>query len=447
MQPVSAAFPAFAALTAAAAGWVPQKRRWQLLLIFSLWWAAAEGGMLVTLPLTTALSAWFCALGVKRRRWLLGACLLLNFGILFVCKGLLLASSIPALPLGISFYTFQAMGYVLDVSREKTVPERNFFRVALFTMFYPQLVQGPISRWNELAPELFAGGERVWEDFRQGIQRMLWGYFKKLVIADRIAPAAAALARGDFGGIGTLALSAVYCIRIYGDFTGGMDIALGLARLLGIRLPENFDRPFGADSFAEFWRRWHITLGAWMRDYVFYPLCVCRSMRRLGRWSRGHLGSFGKKLPVLLASCLTWLATGFWHGLSFNFPLWGLLNFGVISLSPLLRGKGHSRLWIYVTFFAMNLVRICDLYPDVGEYAGRLLAIFMDFRWRLPVHELGLTHWDWAVVAAGFPLALYVDAAPRRMKLWQLAVLLIAVLLLGSYGIGYSARSFIYNGF
>lgn len=403
--------------------------------------------MLVLLPLTTAFSAWLCALGLERRRWLLGVCLALNFGLLFACKGLLLASSIAALPLGISFYTFQAMGYVLDVSRGRTAPERNFFRVALFTMFYPQLVQGPISRWNNLAPELFSGRES--EDRRQGIQRMLWGYFKKLVIADRIAPAAAALARGDFGGVGTLALALTYCVRIYGDFTGGMDIALGLALLLGIRLPENFSRPFGADSFAEFWRRWHITLGEWMKDYIFYPLCVCRPMRRLGKWSRGHLGSFGKKLPVLLASCLTWLATGIWHGLSFNFPLWGLLNFCVISVSPMLRGKkrGSRLFWTAVTFFLMNLVRICDLYPNVGDYAGRLLAIFTDFRWRLPLTDLGLTIWDWAVVAAGFPFALYVDAAPRRMKLWQLAALLVAVLLLGSYGIGYSARSFIYNGF
>ena len=166
--------------------------------------------------------------------------------------------------MGMSFYMFQSMGYVADVYRGTVKAEKNVFKLALFVSFFPQLVQGPISRFNQLTPTLYEPHAFNGKQVSFGLQRMLWGFFKKMVVADRIAAAIGALKGEEYTGVAFVILTVFYAVQIYGDFTGGIDIAVGLAETLGIVLPENFIRPYFSKNIAEYWRRWHISLGEWM---------------------------------------------------------------------------------------------------------------------------------------------------------------------------------------
>ncbi len=463
---------------------IPRRGQWVLLLGASYGFYLQSGiGNLVFILLTTvttygAASAMdqiqrICDRRTAKRRcrkwvWL---CLGFNFGLLAICKVRFTFRNI-LLPMGISFYMFQSMGYVLDVYRGSIKAERNPFRLALFAAYFPQLVQGPISKYQKLAPQLFASHQWDGKQVSFGLQRMLWGYFKKLVIADRIAAAVSTLRGPEHTGLSFLLLTCFYAIQIYGDFTGGIDIALGLSDALGISLPENFIRPFFSKNIAQYWRRWHITLGEWMKEYVFYPVSVSVPIRRLSKSARKKWPGFGKRLPVYAASAVTWLCTGIWHGLTPNFLLWGMMNCTVIVLSEELKPlyeKFHSRFhwkencWYGAfemarMFLLMNLIRIVDLFPDVGEYFRRIGTVFTSFS--VPLMELGLTGLDYAILIGGCALMLAVSLTQEkrgsiRELLWQrtglryalTAALLLAVLLMGSYGIGYDAGNFIYNQF
>ncbi len=404
----------------------------------------------------------------RKNRAVLIVCMVLNFGMLAVCKVRVLSGIL--LPMGISFYLFQSMGYLIDVCRGSIQAEISPARFSLFIAWFPQLIQGPISRFSQLQPQFFQPHSFDGANLRSGLWRMLWGYFKKLVVADRIAVAVAVLRGPEYTGLSFLVLTIFYAIQIYGDFTGGIDIVLGLSQCFGITMTENFRRPFFSKNIAEFWRRWHISLGEWMKDYVFYPISVSGPMRKL---SKAVKSRFGKRLPVYIATVVTWLVTGIWHGFSPNFLLWGMLNCGVIILSeelaPLYRRFHAGRrfkgtaLWncfeILRTFLLMNLIRIVDLFPDVGEYFRRLGGLFSSLR--VPFGELGLTGLDGWILFFAVCLMLLVSLLQARVgsvRQWLtekptplrfgLAMgLLLAVLLMGRYGIGYDAGSFIYNQF
>ncbi len=406
----------------------------------------------------------------KSRFWLF-ACLILNFGLLTVCKLRFTFDNI-LLPLGISYYLFRSTGYVLDIYRGAAEAERNPFKLALFVSLFPCLVQGPISKFNQLAPQLLAGHSYEAKQVSFGFQRMLWGYFKKMVIADRIAAAVAVLRGPAYTGTAFLLLTVCYAVQIYADFTGGMDIVNGLSQSFGIRLQENFQHPFFSKSIAQYWRRWHISLGEWMKEYIFFPICVSSSMRRLSQTARKKLGGFGKRLPVYVATVITWFATGIWHGLTPNFIVWGMMNCLVIisseELSPLY-AQFHKRfrwkethwygLWeILRTFTLMNLIRIADLFPDVTEYFQKLGGMFKPFR--ISIQELGLTNSDLWILTLGILLMLAVSLFQEkkgsiREWLWEKQllrytltfVLFLAILLFGCYGLEYDANNFIYNRF
>lgn len=406
----------------------------------------------------------------KNKKWI-WLCLSINFGLLAICKVQLNLRNI-LLPMGISFYMFQSIGYVLDVYRGNIKAERNPFKVALFAAFFPQLIQGPISKFDKLAPQLYGEHSYNGKRISFGLQRMLWGYFKKLVIADRIAPAVLTLKGPEHTGISFFVLACFYGIQIFGDFTGGIDIAMGLSEAFGISLPENFIRPFFSKNIAEYWRRWHITLGEWMKEYVFYPASFSSPMRKLSKSARKRWPRFGKRLPVYAASCVTWFCTGIWHGLTPNFLLWGMMNCVVIiiseELTPLYEkfhnGVGWKQKGWYGclerlrTVMLMNLLRIIDLFPNVGEYFSRLGGMFSSFR--VPFMDLGLTGLDYAILICGVAIMLAVSLAQMRFgsireRLWERRWLryvltfglFLAVLLMGSYGIGYDAGNFIYNQF
>ena len=463
---------------------IPRRGQWVLLLIASCGFYLYSGLVNFCFILLTTASAYGTARIVDRtqalfdrrkarqksKKWIwlyLG----LNLGILALCKARLTFRNI-LLPMGISFYMFQSIGYVLDVYRGSIRAERNFFKFTLFVAFFPQLIQGPISKFGKLAPQLFGEHPYNGKQVSFGLQRMLWGYFKKLVIADRIAAAVLALRGPEHTGLSFFVLTCFYAVEIYGDFTGGIDIAVGLSEAFGISLPENFVRPFFSRSIAEYWRRWHITLGEWMKEYVFYPVSVSTPMRKLSKPARKRWPQFGKRLPVYAASFTTWLCTGIWHGLTPNFLLWGMMNWAVIILSgeltPLYerfhnRFGWRKRRWygafeMLRTFVLMNLIRIVDLFPNVGEYFRRVGSLFSTVH--VPFSQLGLTGLDYGILLCGCVLMLMVSLVQEgygsiRELLWEktglrypLTVgLFLAVLLMGNYGIGYDAVNFIYHQF
>lgn len=426
----------------------------------------------------------------KDRRWFI-LTIVLNFGILFFCKACLVdplhsMANAPVisflsvgLPFGISFYMFQSMGYVIDVYRGKAEAEKNFFKVALFVSFFPQLVQGPISKWEQLKDSLFTPHPFDRRQVAFGLQRVLWGFFKKLVIADRIAVAIGTLKGMEYTGVSFFILTVFYAVQIYGDFTGGIDIAIGVGETLGIKMPENFIRPFFSKNIAEYWRRWHISLNEWMKSYIFYPITVSQPMLKLSVKARKKLGRVGMRIPVYIGSLLTWLGTGVWHGFNLHFIVWGLINCVVIVISEELapayekfhhacrwsNGRGYNIFQMIRMFVLMNLIRATDLFNDVGDYFRRLGSLTWNFNfhvlWDGTMMQLGLTVADYIILGAGVIIMFLVSFFSRddvsvREKLQHksrvlrytlLILLLLAVLLFGSYGIGYDASNFIYNQF
>lgn len=216
------------------------------------------------------------------------------------------------LPVGISFYTFQALSYTMDVYRDEIYAEKNFFRYALFVSFFPQLVAGPIERSKNLLKQLAEPKAFHFESVRDGVLLMLWGFFLKIVLADRIALFVDKVYGNysTFGGGYLIVATMLFAVQIYCDFYGYSVIAMGAAEILGIRLMENFDAPYLSTSVTEFWRRWHISLTSWFKDYLYIPL---------GGGRRGKMRKYLNKLIVFLIS-------GLWHGSSFSYIAWGGLN-------------------------------------------------------------------------------------------------------------------------
>lgn len=215
------------------------------------------------------------------------------------------------LPLGLSFHVFQSLSYVIEVYKRNYKPERNYITYALYVMFFPQLVAGPIERPTGLLPQLSMHYTFDYLKVRQGLERMLWGFFKKLVIADQIAQIIDPLFLNLPSNSTTLiAIAVLFTYQIYCDFSGYTDIALGVASMLGFTLRENFNRPFAAKTFSDFWHRWHMSLSTWFRDYVYFPLG----------------GSRVSKVKAIRNVSVVFLLSGFWHGANWTFIVWGMLN-------------------------------------------------------------------------------------------------------------------------
>lgn len=436
----------------------------------------------------------------KRKRWLV-CCIVLNVGILAVTKYLdfvleniraVLAASgsagnIPSLPfsflvpLGISFYTFQSLGYLIDVYWGKVKAEKNLLKVSLFISFFPQLIQGPISRFGDLSGTLYEEHPLKAENICYGMQRILWGFFKKLVIADRIFPAVA-LITGDvnaYGGAYAFVGMVFYTLQLYADFSGGIDITIGLAQMLGIVVQENFHRPYFSKSLKEYWRRWHISMANWFKDYIFYPVSSGKAILHVSKFCRKHFGdAVGKRLPVYIASAVVWFTTGVWHGADWNFIVWGMANFAVLMISqeleplysrfhkrfPVGNGFCYKLFRVGRTFLLVCCLNMFDCYRTLGETFRAFGSMFVASNWQIlwngELLRLGLSVQDYVVLACATALLLTVSLVQRsgsvrgriaakpypvRAALWF--GLFVAVLILGAYGVGYDANQFIYNRF
>lgn len=294
----------------------------------------------------------------KRKKRALVLLLVLNFGILLFLKyfnfiafnlnvmleSLSITGNVPSfrlfLPLGISFYTFQTMSYVIDVYWGKIEAEKNIAKLGLFVSFFPQITQGPIGRYKELASQLYEERTFSYHNLRYGTQLMLWGFFKKMVIADRIATVVNFVFEdyAHISGFGTTIGIILYAIQDYTDFSGYIDIARGCAKTMGIDMAENFRRPYFSRNVAEFWRRWHMSLGAWMKDYVFYPFSLTKMMRKFDKFSKKKFGRvIGKTMPIAVGNLLVFFLVGVWHGANWNYIVWGLFYGLIIAISGIIK--------------------------------------------------------------------------------------------------------------
>ncbi len=414
----------------------------------------------------------------RKQKLLLGVTIAVNIGLLAILK---YGSFDIIIPLGISFYTFQSVGYMIDVYNEKFEPQTNYGKFALFVGFFPQLSQGPISRYQDLSKTLFEKHYYDGNVVAFGLQRMLWGYFKKLVIADRVAIGLKYIldAGEACGGAYFFVAMVFYAIQLYGDFTGGIDITIGIAEVFGIRLKENFLRPYFSKSIKEYWNRWHISMGSWFTDYVFYPVSVSKGMLNISKWSRKCFGDkIGKRVPVYLSAIIVWSLTGIWHGAGLNFLVWGLANCVVILISqeciPLYRRfhkkfSVEGKMWYKVlcivrTIFLMSALRMFDCYSDVTVTLKQFTSLFttwnINILWDGSLQALGLTVTDYVIIIVGVMVMFMVSLLQRkeavrvrirrlpyvaRVVLWL--GLFVVVLLMGAYGQGYYASEFIYNRF
>jgi D-alanyl-lipoteichoic acid acyltransferase DltB (MBOAT superfamily) len=248
------------------------------------------------------------------------------------------------LPIGLSFHTFQAMSYTIEVYRGKQQPERDFTTYALYVMYYPQLVAGPIERPQNILPQLHEFRPYDWENVKEGLLRMVWGFFKKVVIADRLAMGVDYAHQHNGLSAGALWVGAIfYSFQIYCDFSGYSDIALGASRIMNIRLMENFNQPYLSRSITTFWERWHVSLSSWFRDYVYIPL---------GGNRKGEARRKGNVFVVFLLS-------GLWHGANFTFVVWGLLHGLLVTFLPKIKpGAQFMGRWVQ-TATTFLLVTLC----------------------------------------------------------------------------------------
>jgi len=232
-----------------------------------------------------------------------------------------------------SFYTFHSVGYLMDVYRSKYPAEHNFCKYFTFISYFPHLLQGPFSRFDGLGKSIFEMHSFSYDRLCEGCARIVWGFFKKVVIADQLGVVVSAITQHYTNYTGTHIFMSIifYGIQLYADFSGYMDIMCGFSHILGIKLSENFEQPYFARTIDDFWRRWHITLGHWFRDYVFYPVSMGKVAQQIGRRARGKWGpKMGKLVPGYYALIFVWTATGLWHGASWTFLIWGWLNMLVI---------------------------------------------------------------------------------------------------------------------
>lgn len=370
------------------------------------------------------------------------------------------------LPVGISFYTFQALGYTVDVYRGEIYAEKNFFRYALFVSFFPQLVAGPIERSKNLLRQLDKPAHLTFDRFRDGFLLMLWGYFLKVVLADRIAVFVDTV-YGDietYTGVYLIVATLLFAIQIYCDFAGYSVIAMGAAKILGISLMENFNSPYLASSVAEFWRRWHISLSTWFRDYLYIPLGGNRK------------GKIRKYVNLMI----TFGVSGLWHGANWTYVIWGLLNgtyqiIGDILTSAKKKTVGllgikedslsHKCLRVVTTFLLVDLAWVFFRASTVFEalrIIKRMLTARNHWVWfDGSLYECGLNEKNFRLMVWGILLLFVVDICKykgiklrevvARQDYWAqclcVIVAILGILLFGMWGAGYDAANFIYFQF
>ncbi len=490
---------------------LPKRYQWVGLFVFSIaffHFSAADYTILyaVAAVLVTTLCAGRMAKakteGNSRsaKRWLVLG-LVVNLGILatlkysnFVIRNVNFAATlagkptdIPQLdllaPLGISFYTMSVVGYLLDVYWGICPAQTNLVKTALFVGYWPQLTSGPIARYNEVREQLYAGHKFDSGQIAFGMQRMLWGIFKKLVISARLAVVVDTI-YGDtatYGGYYIWLAAVLFMFQLYTDFSGCMDIILGASECYGIRLPENFRTPFFSRSVQEYWQRWHITLGAWLKDYILYPVLRSRAWKDMTKWIKAHWGKkAAKQIPSILGMLCVWLLMGLWHGGSWNYVLgmgvwfWFLIAAAQVldpvfkKVIALLKVNTECFSWhLFQSLRVFTLAMIGNMFFRLNGFRKTLRVIKAGLFPNNPeiffdgsLFKLGLDGPNFILMVVSLFVLLIVSLLqekdsvrkqiarqnlPFRWIIWY--GLIFGILIFGMYGPGYNAADFIYQGF
>lgn len=506
----------------------PQKHRWKILLIASyIFFWSISGKLIIYLLLSTFAihyaGLWLNTIATdgklkmqdaekedrkaikaeikRKQRYVLALMVFMHIGLLLCLKylhffgtnanNLLTLIGLPdffpakkfALPIGISFYTLQAVSYIVDVYRGKISSDKNLGRLALFMSFFPVIMEGPICRYSDTAVKLFEGNRIVYANLIRGMQRIIFGLFKKIVIADRLN----LLVKTVFdnyqnynGGVIFVAMLCYTC-QLYMDFSGTMEIVIGVGEIFGVKIPENFRQPFFSKNISEFWTRWHITLGTWFRDYVYYPLSLTKPLKKLTSSARKKVGSYyGPLVSGTIALGVVWLCNGLWHGSAWSYIFFGFYHFLMISMGnitlPAVR-KVTEKLHINrdsCPYIVMQIIKTFIL-VNIGELFFRAnglragLAMFKtmvtDFSFGVftdsSLLKLGLDGKDFIIVIIGIAIVFAVSVMREkgispgaklaekniaiRWTVYYAAIL--SIIVFGAYGIGYAPVDPMYAGF
>lgn len=528
MSIISLKFAVFLAVVILLYFVMPKKIKWFILLAGSYIYYFLSSSKLTIFLIITTISIYLSALAIsnidsktkikckqlekkqkkelkqkanKNKKLVLVSAIIINFGILaFLKYGNFLSIninkiigifgsnfSIPlrniVLPLGISYYTLQAISYVVDVYRGKYKAEKNFGKVALFLSFFPQMIEGPIGKFDELAEQLYEPHSFDYTRVKYACQLMLWGLFKKMVIADRAALYVNEVFANysSYSGIIIIMAIILYTVQIYAEFSGCIDIVRGIGQIFGVTMAENFKRPFFSKSIQEFWRRWHITLGAWLREYIFYPVSFSKACINLTGWSKKIFkGHIGKLIPAAFALFFVWFGNGIWHGASWKYIFYGLYYYILTMLGMLFEPiftKIIQKLKIKTETFGYRLwqmirTTIIVLIGMLIFRAHRLKEAWIIFKsiftfdnigklFNGELFKIGFNTSDFIVVLIGIIIMFIVGLLQEkgynlREKIskqnivfrWILYYgIIFTIIIFGIYGKGYSASSFIYGQF
>ncbi len=486
---------------------VPGKLQWVVLLVASVaFYLLSDNGILIVYPIIAVTITWLCMnllskidrKDIGKRRWILALEVVVLLGILAGLKynNFIATDSIIA-PLGLSFYTFILLGYFLDVYNNIAESETNLLKTALMGMYFPVMISGPILRMRDLKKDFFSAHKLDYQNLTYGAQRMLWGFFKELVISERLGVIANTIFGNDTEYTGAYIWVGALCFtfQLYANFSGCMDIVIGISEMFGLKLPENFDVPFMTKSISEYWRKWHITLGEWMKEHVFYPLLRTQLIMNLGKTFKNKFGKKkGKQLTTYVAMFVLWFSVGMWHGGAVKYVIgsgllhWFYIVFGEVSLPfwTMLFGKLHINMKskfadgvrIVRTFFLVNIGNVF-FRADSVQHACRMLKEAVT-TWNPYVlvdgslFDLGLDAIDCGVTVVSLIILIVVSmyqlqlehkaeengeaydyhgvrrlvaSKPIVLRWIILFAALFYVILLGQYGPGYSATEFIYQNF
>lgn len=408
-----------------------------------------------------------------------------NINTLLSLMGTSIVIPIPkfAAPIGISFYSLQAISYISDVYRSKIPADKNFGRVALYMCFFPQIMEGPICRYSDTAHQLYRGDSLKFDNIKFGGQRILYGLFKKIVIADRLNALVEPVFsnHSDYNGTVAAIAAVAYTIQLYMEFSGTMDVVIGSAEIFGVKMPENFSRPFFSKTISEFWQRWHITLGTWFKDYIYYPISMSQFSKKLTKKSRKKLGNFyGPMVVSTVALFCVWLANGMWHGSGWRYIFFGMYHFVLITcgnlIKPLVK-KTNTTLkinasstpykWMQIIRSAL-LVCLGELFFRAdGLRAGFSMSkkIFTDFSLETfkdgTLLNLGLDGHDYLILFVSIAIVFVIsvinekgksvrtliDQKPLPIRWTILIGLIMYIIIFGAYGTNYTPVDPIYADF
>ena len=473
----------------------PKAYRWYVLLASScFFYLVASGWKAFLVSVFTVAVSYIAAIRIEatitekgKKKLYLYCALIILLGILVITKVAKFSKwdiGWVIVPLGVSYYTFSIIGYLVDIYSRKSKSERNFLKLLLYTLYFPKIMQGPISKFREIGPKLVEGHSFDYDRFCFGLQLILWGYFKKLIIVERASMITGNIFGNipDYSGGGAMLLAVTFIATIshYCDFSGYMDIVIGVSQLMGIELDQNFRQPLFSRTAAEFWRRWHITLGVWFKDYVYMTLVINPTIISMGKWVRTHVGKrAGKSVLAIIPLAIVWILTGLWHGTGIDYVLWGCYWGGIIiisnvfdpeirKLTKILRVNTDSPDW-----HAFQTVRTFCIFVGgllISTFVGRhnlkryFWNIFRDFGiGRLSAAtfaKYGLNQTNLMILVAAIALLWIVDAnaekGPVREKIagmngvtrWLIySALIMTILFLGIYGPGFSTSGFAYTHF